>query len=242
MRDLAIIRDGALLIRHGRVVEVGPARRIENLDAARRAVEINLAGRVAMPGLIDAHTAIATDPGLARLQTARVRACFQSAAQLLLRHGTTLFATLAGGMPTERDEMRVLRALRSIDGAIPIYTGQWRERAMHARLAFDNSAFTGALTLSTGYKPIAPSPFNLQSVIAASGWPIEEAISACTINAAYAVGFGETAGSLEPGKRADVVVLDAEDIHDMVNHPGGNLVSLVVKEGEIVHDAHRVCS
>lgn len=242
MRDLAILRDGAVLVRNGRIVEVGPTRRVENLDAARRAEEISAAGRVVLPGLIDARTNLATDRALAAMQTSRIRARFESIAQLLLRHGTTLFATLAGGMESERDDLRILRALGSIDGAVPLYRGRWRERVIRLRLAFDDSDPSGALTLSTGYTPGEPGPFSLQSAIAECGWPIEEAIAACTINAACAIGFGETAGSLEPGKRADLVMLDAEDIRDMVKHPGGNLVSLVMKDGEIVYDAHRVRS
>lgn len=240
MRDLAILRDGAVLVRNGRVVEVGPARRVENLDAARRAEEINAAGRIVLPGLIDARTNLATDSALAAWQTSRLRAHFAATAHLLLRHGTTLFGTLAGGMAAERDDLRILRALRFVGGAVPLYRGTWRERVIRARLAYDDSEPTGTLTLSTRYSPGEPGPFSLQAAIAGCGWPIEEAITACTIHAACAIGFGDTAGSLEPGKRADLVLLDAEDIRDMVKHRGGNLVSLVMREGEIVHDAGRM--
>lgn len=56
MRDLGIIKDGALLIVNGIVVQAGPSRRVENLAEARGAVEINAAGRVVMPGFVDSHT------------------------------------------------------------------------------------------------------------------------------------------------------------------------------------------
>ncbi len=56
MRELGIIQDGALLISGGIIQEVGPSRRVENLAAARDAVEIAADGRVVMPGFIDPET------------------------------------------------------------------------------------------------------------------------------------------------------------------------------------------
>jgi len=53
---LGIIRDGALLIENGRILEVGLTRRIENLTQAQRAQEIDVTGRVVMPGFVDCHT------------------------------------------------------------------------------------------------------------------------------------------------------------------------------------------
>lgn len=38
MGELAIISDGALLLRDGLIQEVGPTRRVENLAAARGAI------------------------------------------------------------------------------------------------------------------------------------------------------------------------------------------------------------
>ncbi|MGH9711419.1 MAG: imidazolonepropionase-like domain-containing protein, partial [Candidatus Acidiferrales bacterium] len=56
LSDLGIIRDGALLIRDGRITAVGPRRRIEHLREARRARKLDLGGRVALPGFVDSHT------------------------------------------------------------------------------------------------------------------------------------------------------------------------------------------
>ena len=55
-RELAIIRDGALLIRDGRIQAIGPRRRIERLREARRAEKLDLGGRVVLPGFVDSHT------------------------------------------------------------------------------------------------------------------------------------------------------------------------------------------
>ncbi|HEX2987972.1 MAG TPA: imidazolonepropionase [Chloroflexota bacterium] len=62
-----------------------------------------------------------------------------------------------------------------------------------------------------------------------------EAVVAATLNAAHAVGLGEQVGSLEPGKRADVVILDAPSHVHLAYWFGRNLVSMVIKDGRVVH-------
>jgi imidazolonepropionase len=56
LADPGIIRDGALLIREGRIAAIGPRRRIERLPESRRARKLDLHGRVALPGFVDSHT------------------------------------------------------------------------------------------------------------------------------------------------------------------------------------------
>jgi len=68
-----------------------------------------------------------------------------------------------------------------------------------------------------------------------AGLTIDEAIVAATINAAAALGRADHVGSLEPGKQADLVVLDTESRSHLVYHFGVNLVEWVVKNGEVVH-------
>lgn len=60
-----------------------------------------------------------------------------------------------------------------------------------------------------------------------------EALTAATINAAHAVGRQGEAGSLEPGKRADLLVLDGEGPEDIVYRFGTNLVDRVVAQGRL---------
>ncbi len=61
-----------------------------------------------------------------------------------------------------------------------------------------------------------------------------EALCAATINAAWAIGEGERAGSLEAGKRADVIVVDADDWRAVPYHFGVSLVTDVFVEGRWV--------
>jgi imidazolonepropionase len=62
-----------------------------------------------------------------------------------------------------------------------------------------------------------------------------EAIVAGTINAAYAVGRGDDRGSLEVGKRADLVVWDVPNWEYLPTHFGVSLVESVIKDGRVVY-------
>jgi imidazolonepropionase len=61
-----------------------------------------------------------------------------------------------------------------------------------------------------------------------------EAITASTINAAWAVGEEERAGSLEVGKQADILFLDIPNHEHLCYHFGVNLVETVIKNGKVV--------
>jgi imidazolonepropionase len=60
-----------------------------------------------------------------------------------------------------------------------------------------------------------------------------EAWTACTVNAAYACGEGAEAGTLEAGKRADLVIWDAKDYREIPYWVGANLAGRVVKAGKL---------
>jgi imidazolonepropionase len=61
-----------------------------------------------------------------------------------------------------------------------------------------------------------------------------QAIAAATINAAAAIGRAQRVGSLEPGKQADLILLDAADYRHLGYRFGTNLVSAVMKGGRWV--------
>lgn len=61
-----------------------------------------------------------------------------------------------------------------------------------------------------------------------------QALAAATINAAFAIGRGEEVGSLEIGKQADVVIVDAPDYRQLAYRFGSNLVWGVVKAGQVI--------
>ncbi|UCH64235.1 MAG: imidazolonepropionase [Fidelibacterota bacterium] len=63
---------------------------------------------------------------------------------------------------------------------------------------------------------------------------VAEAVIAATINAAHAVGLGAEVGSLEPGKRADLIICDVPDHRWLGYSFGWNPVQLVAVEGRRV--------
>jgi imidazolonepropionase len=69
------------------------------------------------------------------------------------------------------------------------------------------------------------------------GLTIEESLAAATLNAACSLGLGAEIGSIEPGKRADLVLLDAPNLLHLAYHYGINPVAAVVKEGRVVRRA-----
>lgn len=62
----------------------------------------------------------------------------------------------------------------------------------------------------------------------------EEVLSAVTINAACSVGLENEIGTLEEGKKADIVIWDAPDMEMLVYRFGSNLAKTVIKNGEVV--------
>ena len=56
--ELGVIDDGSMLVRDGRIVAVGPARRIDNLAEAKKAEVYEAHGSVVLPGFVDAALGI----------------------------------------------------------------------------------------------------------------------------------------------------------------------------------------
>ncbi len=61
----------------------------------------------------------------------------------------------------------------------------------------------------------------------------EECLTAVTLNAAAALCRADSLGSVEPGKQADLLVWDAEDLNYIFYRFGDDLVETVIKRGEI---------
>ncbi len=67
-----------------------------------------------------------------------------------------------------------------------------------------------------------------------SGLSVEETLTGMTLNAAASLGLAGETGSLEAGKSADLLVLDAPDDRHLIYHWGVNLVDAVVLRGRVV--------
>ena len=107
------------------------------------------------------------------------------------------------------------------------------ERTPPARELADAGAICVLATdCNPGTSPIVSLPLIVGLAVRRYGWTALEALLACTLNAAWVLGLSGELGSLEVGKRADVVLLD-EPISHVPYRFGRNPVCLVVRGGEI---------
>jgi imidazolonepropionase len=94
------------------------------------------------------------------------------------------------------------------------------------------------VTLATDCNPGSSHTESLVTIIQLGvfrlGMFLEEALAAVTLNAACALGRGDRIGTVEPGKQADLVILDAPNVLHLAYHFGVNPVVAVVKRGEVV--------
>ena len=68
---------------------------------------------------------------------------------------------------------------------------------------------------------------------------IEEVITALTLNGAAAVGMAEEVGSIEAGKRANLVILEFPNYHMLPYYVGMNCVNTTIWNGENIYQADK---
>ena len=95
-----------------------------------------------------------------------------------------------------------------------------------------------AIALSTGFHFRHSPSYSMQMALFFAvihlRLSIEQAISAATVNAAHAVGVGHLTGSIEVGKRADLLLLMLPDYHEISRQFGINHVGMAIREGNVV--------
>ena len=148
MAELAIIRDGGMLIHDAKIDSVGPSDEIEK--KSRGAQTVDARGRVVLPGFVDAHTHLVFAGN--RLDDFERRARGETYEQIskagggiwstvektraaseqdllakakrhadwFLRCGTTTVEVKSGYGLTLEDELKILRVMRSLNGESPI--------------------------------------------------------------------------------------------------------------------------
>jgi imidazolonepropionase len=95
-----------------------------------------------------------------------------------------------------------------------------------------------AVALATDFNPGSCFTNSIPLVIALAAlhmkMSIEEIISALTINAATAVGKDGEVGSIEIGKKADIIILEYPSINFLPYHAAVNIVETVIKNGKVI--------
>jgi imidazolonepropionase len=149
MSELAIIKNGGMLVQNGRVVRTGPSEEIEKgLPAGTQIVDGS--GKVVLPGFVDAHAhpvfagnrvdefemrargatyeEIAQGGGGIRSTVRKTRAASEDElleqakkhAQWFLKGGTTTVEAKSGYGLTVEDELKILRVIRRLNAETPI--------------------------------------------------------------------------------------------------------------------------
>lgn len=110
-----------------------------------------------------------------------------------------------------------------------------KEEYARARHMIDSGC---AVALATDFNPGSCFTNSIPLVIALAAinmkMSIEEIITALTINAAAAVGRNHAVGSIEKGKKADIIILEYPSVHFLPYHAAVNIVETVIKNGKIV--------
>jgi imidazolonepropionase len=145
MRELGIVRDGAVLVRDGRVAAVGTRAEVAPLVSADAQV-VDAGGRIVLPGFVDAHThpvfagtradeyerraegatyaELAAEGGGIRSTVRRTRAASEEELlasarryrEWFLRGGTTMVEAKSGYGLSLDAELKLLRAIRKLGG------------------------------------------------------------------------------------------------------------------------------
>jgi|tagenome__1003787_1003787.scaffolds.fasta_scaffold20923949_2 imidazolonepropionase len=109
------------------------------------------------------------------------------------------------------------------------------EHTAPARALADAGAIAVLATdLNPGTSPVASMPVIVGLAVRRYGWSVREALLGATLNAAWVLGRSDALGSLEAGKRADVLLLDGPAEHVPYRF-GHNPVAAVFSGGALVH-------
>jgi imidazolonepropionase len=115
------------------------------------------------------------------------------------------------------------------------------ERYAPARRLIEAGAIVSLSTdCNPGSSMTESMPMVIQLAALQMKMTVEEALTAATLNGAFSLGLVSEIGSIEVGKRADLVLLDAPNVLHLVYHFGVNLVRDVLRDGRFMVRDQRV--
>ena len=95
------------------------------------------------------------------------------------------------------------------------------------------------IALASDYNPGSSPSLNMQFIMKLSyimyRLKPEEILNAVTINAACAINRGKEIGSIEEGKKADIIVWNCDNLNFLLYSMDDDLCSMVFKSGELVY-------
>ncbi len=133
------------------------------------------------------------------------------------------------------DGIESLSAEEVVAVLLPLTAFSLKEEYAPGRKMIDRNV---PVALATDFNPGSCYTQSLPLLIAAACLYMDftpaEALTAVTLNAAAALNREKEIGSLEPGKQADLLILDAPSYRHLPYQIGTNLVETVIKKGEVM--------
>ncbi len=132
-------------------------------------------------------------------------------------------------------EINILARSETVGVILPAVAPYIRGKPAPARQMIDAGC---AVAIATDLNPGTSMVDNMQTImwlaVTLNGMSVEEAFNAATINAAAAIGLSDRVGSIEVGKQADMLIVDAEDYSYLPYHFTQNKIRNVVKNGTVL--------
>jgi imidazolonepropionase len=135
---------------------------------------------------------------------------------------------------TGPEGVRMLAASDVVAVLLPV-SALFLDRPMPpARALVDGGA---AMALATDFNPGSSVCESLPIVCSLACTQLhlspEQALAACTVNAAHVLARADRVGRASPGYDADLLLLEAPDWRHLAYHLGGDLVGAVIRRGEV---------
>lgn len=165
-------------------------------------------------------------------------------AEELARLGATELAVELGAESADhlcKVDDAAIRALAASDTAAVLLPGTVLSLGLKAipparKLIAAGAAVVVATDFNPGTSYLSSMPLTIALACDVLRLTVAEAITAATLNAAWSLRCDDRVGSIEPGKQADLVLLDRPSHLFLGYELGENLVSMVLKRGRVVVD------
>lgn len=140
-------------------------------------------------------------------------------------------------MAIKDEDIQALAKSNTIANLLPSTSFYLNKEYAPARKMIDHGV---AISVSSDYNPGSTPSENYQLTLQLAGNKLRmlptEILTAATINPAYSLGVDKTHGSIEIGKVADLLLLDAKNLDYVIYHYGINHTKAVFKNGILVVD------
>ncbi len=139
------------------------------------------------------------------------------------------------------EDINLLSKSNTIANLLPSTSFYLNKEYAPARKLIENNC---AVSVSSDYNPGSTPSENYQLTLQLAGNKLrmspKEILTAATLNPAYSLDVHTKVGSLEVGKQADILLLEAKNLDYFIYHYGINHTKAVFKKGKLVVDNQRI--